>query len=191
MLAGLSRILKMIKDWVLSGSQPQSFSSRQLLSLNPKLSKYSIGRFSYSYSVPDVVEGTPNLATLRIGSFCSIANNVTIFLDGEHRTDWVTTYPFNLILDDFKSIKGHPKTKGSVIIGNDVWIGMNAMILSGVTIGDGAVIWANSVVSKDVAPYTIVAGNPARVIRQRFDQETNRQATQNQVVELGHPTNQR
>ena len=70
-----------------------------------------------------------------------------------------------------KDISGHPATKGNVIIGNDVWIGYKATIMSGVTIGDGAVIGACSVVTKDVKPYEIVAGNPAKVIRKRFSDE--------------------
>jgi acetyltransferase-like isoleucine patch superfamily enzyme len=111
-------------------------------------------------------------ASLKIGSFCSIANGVQIFLGGDHRVDWVTTYPFNKVLDAGKHIEGHPKTKGDVEIGNDVWIGTEAVILSGVTIGDGAVIGARSVVTKKVPPYSIVAGNPARVVRNRFDEET-------------------
>ncbi len=110
---------------------------------------------------------------LKIGNFCSIASDISILLGGEHRTDWVTTYAFNVTWAGVAGhIEGHPKTKGDVIIGNDVWIGKGAMILSGVTIGDGAVIGAKAVVTKDVPPYAIVAGNPARIIRYRFDDET-------------------
>ena len=162
-----------LRQLVISATATQGtdFSPKQLLSLNPKLSMYSIGKFSYGDPAPTVLAGNPQ-ATLRIGNFCSIAANVTILLGSEHRPDWVTTYPFNMILDEFREIKGHPATRGSVKIGNDVWIGMNATILNGVNIADGAVIGACSVVTKDVEPYTIVAGNPARVIRERFDQET-------------------
>ena len=92
---------------------------------------------------------------------------------GEHRVDWVTTYPFSAIWPAVAGhIPGHPKTKGNVIIGNDVWIGMNVFILSGVTIGDGAVVGAGALVSKDVPPYAIVGGNPAKIIRYRFDPQT-------------------
>lgn len=129
----------------------------------------------YTYGNPQVFYWGEN-AKLVIGNFCSIAENVKIFLGGEHRTDWITTYPFsalefNKIWPEAANIKGHPKTKGDVIIGNDVWIGYSAIILSGVTIGDGAVIGAGSVVTKNVPPYTIVAGNPARPIRKRFPQK--------------------
>jgi acetyltransferase-like isoleucine patch superfamily enzyme len=148
-------------------------SEPKILSLNQELSKYSIGRYSYGVPAPRIIEDEFNpQATVKIGSFCSIAENVTILLGKGHRTDWVTTYPFNLVLKDFKEMKGNPITRGDVIIGNDVWIGRNAFIRDGVTIGDGAVIGAYSVVTKNVEPYAIVAGNPARVIRKRFDQET-------------------
>lgn len=121
----------------------------------------------FSYGKPDIKHWGEN-SSLFIGKFCSIAEQVTIFLGGEHRTDWVTTYPFNYFLAEHAANRGHPKTKGDVVIGNDVWIGMGATILSGVRIGDGAVIGARALVSKDVPPYAIVAGNPAKVIRRRF-----------------------
>ncbi len=95
------------------------------------------------------------------------------------------------IFSEFKNTPELPATKGGGVIGNDVWIGMNSLILSGVHIGDGAIIGAYSVVTKDVEPYTIVAGNPAKVVRKRFDQETIRRITSNQMVELGHPENKR
>lgn len=132
---------------------------------NPDYAVYDIG--DWTYGAPKVLtwgEGT----TLKIGKFCSIAEGVTIMLGGEHRTDWVTTYPFNALLEGAEQFKGHPKSKGDVIIGNDVWIGREALIMSGVTIGNGAVVAAGSVVTKNVPPYTIVGGNPAKVIRSRF-----------------------
>jgi len=111
-------------------------------------------------------------AALKIGAFCSIAEDVTILLGGEHRMEWVTTYPFNVKWDAARHITGHPVTRGDVVIGNDVWIGFGAMILSGVTIGDGAVIGARTLVMKNVPPYAIAAGHPAVVVRKRFDDAT-------------------
>lgn len=110
-------------------------------------------------------------ASLEVGAFCSIGKGVQIFLGGEHRVDWVTTYPFNILWKSGRHLTGHPATKGDIVIGNDVWIGKDAIILSGVTIGDGAVVGARAVVSKDVQPYAIVVGNPARKIKNRFEDD--------------------
>ncbi len=132
---------------------------------------------SQHIQIGDFTYGTPKILSwdegnyLKIGKYCSIADNVTIFMGGEHRVDWVTTYPFSAIDQKFSNIKGHPKTKGDVVIGNDVWIGANATVMSGVVIGDGAVIAAGCLVIKDVQPYEIVGGNPAHHIRFRFNQE--------------------
>ena len=91
-----------------------------------------------------------------------------------HRTDWVTTYPFGHIhqnkFNNFDGI-GHPSTKGDVIIGNDVWIGDNVTIMSGVTICDGVVIANNSHIVKNIEPYSLVGGNPGKLIKYRFTKE--------------------
>lgn len=137
--------------------------------------RYRIG--DHTYGKPRVIswgEGT----SLTIGKYCSIGTNVIIFLGSEHRIDWVSTYPFPFLWAEAKSIPGHPSTKGDVIIGNDVWIAFGSTILSGVTIGDGAAIGACSVVTRDIPPYAIAAGNPAQVIRYRFDEETIRKLLQ-------------
>lgn len=130
----------------------------------------SVGEFTYG--VPNVETYKEKDATkLQIGKFCSIANDVTIICGGLHRADWISTYPFNMFLQDYNYIDGHPTTKGDIIIGNDVWIGRGATILSGVTIGDGAVIAANATVTKNVEPYTIVGGVPAKFIKKRFSDD--------------------
>ena len=130
--------------------------------------QYEVGRGTYG---EPIIRHWGEPTTLRVGCFCSIANGVTIFLGGNHRTDWITTYPFSVFRTGAKHIKGHPASRGDVIIGHDVWIASGAVILSGVRIGDGAVIGASSVVSHDVPPYSIVAGNPATVVRMRFCEE--------------------
>lgn len=112
-------------------------------------------------------------AHLYIGSFCSIAENQIIFLGGNHRSDWSTTFPFGHIFQEKFPAgeingKGHPTTKGHVIIENDVWIGQGCTIMSGIKIGSGSILAAESTVVKDVKPYTIVGGNPAKTIRERF-----------------------
>ncbi len=131
--------------------------------------RYRIG--DHTYGVPRVVSRGEG-ASLRIGKYCSIATDVTIFLGSEHRTDWVSTYPFPFLWKEAGSISGHPSTRGDVIIGNDVWIGFGTTILSGVTIGDGAAIGACSLVIRDVPAYAIVAGNPSQVLRHRFEADT-------------------
>lgn len=107
----------------------------------------------------------PDLGKISLGDYCSISCNVSIFLGGNHRMDWISGYPFK---ETYGVGKNHETTKGDVVIGNDVWIGWGATIMSGVTIGDGSAISAFSIVTRDVPDYAIVAGNPARVVKRRF-----------------------
>ncbi|MFB9052926.1 CatB-related O-acetyltransferase [Formosa undariae] len=109
---------------------------------------------------------------LIIGSFCSIGSGVNFIMAGNqgHRHDWISSFPFHYMSDNDlfkKSVDGY-KTKGDTVIGNDVWIGSEAMIMHGVKIGDGAVIGSRSLVTKNVEPYSIVKGNPAVEIQKRF-----------------------
>ena len=111
---------------------------------------------------------------LIIGKFCQIASGVEFIMNGaNHLMNAISTFPF-YTLEGWNMeppAKADMSLKGDTVIGNDVWIGQNATILPGVHIGDGAVIGANSVVGSDVAPYTIEAGNPAKVLRKRFEDE--------------------
>ena len=135
----------------------------------PVRDRFPVGRGTYGE--PAVLQWGED-ASLRIGAFCSIGRGVTIILDGDHRIDWVTTYPFMRFRDSARGIEGHPRSRGAVVIENDVWIGYGATILSGVRLGNGAVVGACSVVTRDVPPYGIVAGNPAKLLRRRFPDET-------------------
>ena len=112
---------------------------------------------------------------LIIGKFCAIAKGVEFVMNGaNHMLDCLSTYPFEII-DEFKGLArpfAMRGNRGDTVIGNDVWIGQNATILPGVHIGDGAIVGANSVVAKDVPPYALVVGNPAKVKKLRFDKET-------------------
>lgn len=133
---------------------------------DPEYKKYKIGK--YTYGAPEIFPfGLNN--KFEIGKFCSIADKVKIFLGGNHTVNSPTTYILNYL---FKGDMEESLSKGDVIIGNDVWIGYGALILSGVKIGDGAVIGAHAVVAKNVEPYSIVVGNPAREVRKRFDDKT-------------------
>jgi acetyltransferase-like isoleucine patch superfamily enzyme len=112
-------------------------------------------------------------ARLVIGRYGSIADRVEILLGGNHRLDWATTYPFPALpglWPEAAGLTGHAVSRGDVIIGHDVWLGSQCMVMSGVTIGHGAVVAARAVVTRDVPPYAIVAGNPARIVRLRFDE---------------------
>ena len=132
----------------------------------------------WTYGNPSVMRwGTDH--KLIVGKYSSIGPDVSIILGGNHRYDWITTS--QLPAETFQAYEKFPKakniknfiySKGDIVIGNDVWIGAKSIILSGLTIGDGAVIAAGSVLSVDVKPYTIVAGNPAREIKKRFSDET-------------------
>lgn len=132
----------------------------------------SIGKYTYKLDYINVYtwnEGTE----VKIGNYCCIAEDLKILLGGNHHYDWITTYPFGQMQEDiFGECSPHsPYSNGDVTIGNDVWIGAFVTIMSGITIGDGAVIAANSHVIKDVKPYELVGGNPAKHIKYRFSQE--------------------
>lgn len=113
---------------------------------------------------------------LVIGKFCSIAKGIEFVMNGaNHVMKGISTYPFNIIGGDWS--KNIPNLtdlplKGDTVVGNDVWFGQNVTVMPGVKIGDGAIIGANSVVTKDVPAYAIVGGNPIKVIRYRYDDET-------------------
>lgn len=111
---------------------------------------------------------------LIIGKFCMIASDVKFIMNGaNHLTDSLTAYPFAIFGNGWENAmdnRSYPK-KGDINVGNDVWIGYNATIMAGVTIGDGAIIATNSTVLKDVEPYSIVGGNPAKMIKKRFSDE--------------------
>jgi acetyltransferase-like isoleucine patch superfamily enzyme len=126
----------------------------------------------YSYGAPSIGYVALGLRFI-CGRYCSFGPNVRVMLASEHRHDWATTYPFPAFAEDWPAaagLSGHLAGKGDVVVGNDVWVGEGAMLTSGVRVGDGAVVASRSVVVKDVPPYAIVGGNPARLIRYRFDE---------------------
>lgn len=117
-----------------------------------------------------------NRDKLKMGKFCSIACGTKfLFNSANHALDSLSTYPFPLFFEEWNLEKEKVTeawdNRGDIVIGNDVWIGYEAVILSGVTIGDGAIIGTRAVVTKDVPPYTIVGGVPAKSIRKRFDEK--------------------
>lgn len=129
------------------------------------ITKIHVGKNSYGTIY--VEDDSASRHNLTIGNYCSLAGT-HFLLGGEHYLNTITTYPFKCLKFNMGN---EALSKGDIILGDDVWIGINTIICSGVKIGQGAVIGAGSVVTKDVAPYTIVAGNPAKIIRKRFPDE--------------------
>lgn len=123
---------------------------------------------NHSYGMLNIITFNDK-SKLSIGSFVSIAENVTFLLDVEHHLDHLSTYPFKVKLLELEKYESF--SKGDIVVEDDVWIGYGATILSGVKIGKGAVIAAGAVVSKDVPPYSVVGGVPAKVMRFRFNQK--------------------
>ncbi|MGH6760547.1 MAG: CatB-related O-acetyltransferase [Phyllobacterium sp.] len=147
-------------------------------------SNIQVGEFSY-YDDPDGPEHFVERCVLHhydflgdrlvIGRFCALATGVRFIMNGaNHVTSAISTFPFNIFGNGWESGFDPESYKaglrGDTIIGNDVWIGMEAIIMPGVSVGDGAIIAARSVVTRDVPPYAVVAGNPARIVKMRFDE---------------------
>jgi virginiamycin A acetyltransferase len=141
-----------------------------------------VGAYTYYHDFEDVANFERNVRyhfdfrgdRLVIGKFCMLASGVTFIMNGgNHLTDAISTYPFAIFGQGWEGAmagRAYPD-KGDTCIGNDVWIGSQATIMMGITIGDGAIVATNSTVTKDVPPYAVVGGNPAQVLRMRFPPE--------------------
>ncbi|WP_281015799.1 MULTISPECIES: CatB-related O-acetyltransferase [unclassified Mesorhizobium] len=130
-----------------------------------------VGRHSHSNLTASSFLHCTERSPVQIGAFCAIAPEVLFVCQANHPTETASNFGLQDQILKTKTVYEYLRTKGPIIVGNDVWIGTRATILSGVTIGDGAVVAAGSVVSKDVPPYAIVAGNPARFVKYRFSEE--------------------
>ncbi|MCP5375247.1 MAG: CatB-related O-acetyltransferase [Rickettsiaceae bacterium] len=140
-----------------------------------------VGDYTYYDDTEDVYNFEKNVLylfdfigdKLIIGKFCQIASGVRFIMNGaNHAMGGISTYPFEVFGKSWSNTLSNDLNKGDTVIGNDVWIGNSATIMPGVKIGHGAIIGTNTLVTKDVAPYTIVGGNPGKLIRNRFDQQT-------------------
>ena len=161
------KIFKFIK--ISKKRKKQALKSNKFVHIvRPGTAKYiEVGDFTYG-SI-DAFCDSVFPYKLKIGRFCSIASGVKFIVSSEHDYHTLSTYPFRVML--LKTENFEAKSKGDIIIKDDVWIGTNAIILSGVTIGQGAIIAAGAVVTKDVPPYAIAGGNPAQIIKYRFEPE--------------------
>jgi acetyltransferase-like isoleucine patch superfamily enzyme len=132
----------------------------------------TIGRHTYGHDAETFCVFMTG-AAIAVGAFCSIGPEVRILAGSEHITSRATTFPLNALLFEGSGDNSMDAIdRGTTTIGNDVWIGLGAIVLSGISVGDGAVIGAGAVVSRSVPPYAVVAGNPARLLRYRFDDHT-------------------
>jgi acetyltransferase-like isoleucine patch superfamily enzyme len=149
-------------DWMLAASR----------AIGTLAGRVSMGKGSYGAFV--VYRYSGEQGNVQIGKFCSIGRGVEFITGGNHHKEWVTTFPLqHLYLEkSSRNVERQSFSRGDITIGNDVWIGVNAVVLGGVTIGDGAIVGSHAVVAKDVPAYAIVVGNPARVVSYRFDEQT-------------------
>lgn len=144
-----------------------------------RIYKVSVGKKTYGEL--NLTDASPSDTKLIIGNYCSIAQGVQFLLGGEHQINSISTYPFKVKCFGYDREAG---SKGNIVVGDDVWIGTNAIICSGIKIGQGAIIAAGAVVTKDVDPYAIVGGNPAKVIRYRFDKQICDKLSNIEIVRL-------
>jgi len=143
-----------------------------ILSRRLRYRRYTLEIGKHTYGKPKIISFAGSNSRITIGKYCSIARNVKIICGGNHHIEWISTFPFRILFSlPGQYEDGHPFDKGPVAVGNDVWIGEGATILSGVSIGDGAVVAAGALVVRDVEPYSVVGGNPARNIKFRFPEQ--------------------
>lgn len=159
-IIGLVKFERMRRKW----RKENAHNSAYLVWNDSPIGKVYVGKGTYGGI--NVLNCTDRV--LKIGNYCSIAGGVTFILGVDHKISRVSTYPFQR-----KTMHGAPEaiSKGDIVVEDDVWIGYGASILSGVHIGQGAIVAAGAVVSKDVPPYAIVGGVPAKVIKYRFSEE--------------------
>jgi len=165
---------KYLKEYRLRNSHNMTQISGE-----PDLDKIQIGK--KTYGVISVIDHSDIDVKLIIGSYCSIAPEVKFLLAGEHNINTISTYPFKVRNFGYSYEAG---SKGNIVVKDDVWIGTRATICSGVTIGQGAIIAAGAVVTKDVEAYSIVGGNPAKHIKYRFDSKIREKLLNIDIVKL-------
>lgn len=175
-MLGIGRIKFYLKQRKWRALNRHNFT---ILKNNFSFEKVVVGKKTYGEI--NVTDFSPLNTKVFIGSYCSIAPGVQFLLGGEHQINSISTYPFKVMYFGEEREAG---SKGNIIVKDDVWIGTNAVICSGVTIGQGAIIAAGAVVSKDVESYAIVGGNPAKLIKYRFDEHIRQKLCEIDIVHL-------
>ncbi|MCU7647060.1 type B chloramphenicol O-acetyltransferase [Pseudomonas piscis] len=153
---------------------------RQVTNPNIKVGRYSYySGYYHGHSFDECARYLPSdegVDQLIVGSFCSIGSGAAFIMAGNqgHRNEWISTFPFYWMSEEpaFAGAQNGYEGTGDTVIGNDVWIGSEAVIMPGIKVGDGAVIGTRALVTRDVEPYAIIGGNPAKTIRKRFDERT-------------------
>lgn len=164
----IGRIINKVKYVIFKKKWEKEHSECGIIPMNI-FNKDLVSVGKYSYGELNLVTFNNN-SKLSIGNYVSIAQHVYFLLDVEHNTNTISTFPFDVKVLNSKTEEAF--SKGNIVVGDDVWIGFGSTILSGVHIGQGAVIAAGAVVTKDVPPYAIVGGVPAKIIKYRFDKNT-------------------
>jgi acetyltransferase-like isoleucine patch superfamily enzyme len=168
----MKRLTKKVVSRLANAAQAEEYSVQMRSLIDRGI--LVIGR--HTYGKPRIWSYEGSERNVSIGSFCSIAPEVEFINGGIHPPDWVSTYSFRIQWHMEGALQdGMPASRGDITVGSDVWLATGATILSGVTIGHGAIVAARSLVSQDVPPYAIVGGVPAKIIRYRFDPDTIRQ----------------
>lgn len=163
----LGEICAIVRDGLVKRKWHKLYPESKLMPIRKfDFSVVQIGKECYGNL--DVVSDGKNYKLI-IGNYVSIAENVTFLLNAEHNIKRISTYPYKVRI--LQNVEREAIGKGNIVVEDDVWIGYNSIIMSGVTIGQGAVIAAGAVVTKDVPAYAVVGGNPAKVIKYRFDKE--------------------
>ena len=163
------KLIRKLKYFVFN-TEPKDYDRLEIISGIP----VKIGKYTYGTNWMSVLVWDKESASVEIGRFCSISYGLKLFTGGNHNINWISTYPFGHVapsLGKIPPINNHPQKSKRITIGNDVWIGRDVTIMSGVSISDGVIIAANSHVVKSAPPYSIIGGNPAKVIGYRFDKE--------------------
>lgn len=167
----IKEIISEIKNKLLLWMHVRKYKIKNKHNFTIPLNIFNINKVvvgNYSYGFINLTDHADSRSILKIGNYCSIAPDVKFILGGEHEIDNASTYPFKVKLG---LAKNEARDKGSIIIKDDVWIGANCIVLSGVTVNQGAILAAGSVVTKSVPAYAIVGGNPAKVIKFRHSPE--------------------